>query len=132
MATCKGFTLTELMIVVVVAALLAMIAFPSYQEQVRKGRRASGRAALTEATSRQEQFYLDNKSYTATIGAGGLNMDVTTEGGFYVLSVEAPDADCPVDRCYELSASPQGAQASDSCAVLSIDSNRLKNPPGCW
>jgi type IV pilus assembly protein PilE len=120
------------MIVVVVAAILAIIAFPSYQEQVRKGRRASGRAALTEATSRQEQFFLDNKSYTTTIGTGGLNMDVATEGGFYVLAVEVPDADCPVDRCYELSASPQGAQETDSCSTLSIDSDRLKNPAGCW
>ena len=41
-----GFTLIELMIVVAVLAILAAIAFPSYQEHVRKARRAQAKADL--------------------------------------------------------------------------------------
>lgn len=88
MRTDRGFTLLELMIVVGIAAVIAPIAIPSYQEQTRKSRRAAATAALIDATSRQEQFFLDNKTYTTTIAAGGLNMAAVTESGTYTLSVD--------------------------------------------
>lgn len=132
MLTSRGVTLLELMIVVVVAAVIAGIAVPSYLEQSRKGRRAAATAALFDATSRQEQFFLDNKTYTVTVTAGGLNMNPATEDGSYALSVDAPTGACPLDRCYRVRATPQGAQAADSCGALTIDSERVKTPSGCW
>lgn len=129
---CSGFSLLELIIVVVVAAIIAAIAVPSYQEQTRKGRRAAATATLFDATSRQEQFFLDNKTYTVTVAAGGLNMNTVTEDGSYAISVDAPTGACPIDRCYRVRATPQGAQAADSCGALTIDSDRVKSPNGCW
>jgi len=128
----RGFTLPELMIVLVVAAIIAAIAFPSYQEQVRKGRRAAATAALIDAASRQEQYFLDNKTYTTTIAAGGLNMSAVTEDGTYTLSVDAPTGACLVDRCYLVRATPQGPQAGDRCGPLTLNSERVKTPSGCW
>ena len=128
----RGFTLIELMIVVVVAAVIAAIAYPSYQHHTRKSKRAAAVAALIEAASRQEQFFLDNKSYTTTITAGGLNMTATTENGIYALSVDAPTAACTLDRCYRGRATPQGAQTADSCGALTINSERVKSPNDCW
>lgn len=129
---CGGFSLLELIIVVVVAGVIAAIALPSYQEQTRKSRRAAATATLFDATSRQEQYFLDNKTYTVTIAAGGLNMNAVTEDGSYVISVDAPTGACPIDRCYRVRATPQGAQAGDSCGALTIDSDRVKFPNGCW
>jgi len=128
----KGFSLLELMIVVVVAGLIAAIAVPSYQEQSRRARRSAATAALFDATSRQEQFLLDNKTYTTTIVAGGLNMNAITESGSYGLSVDPPTGACPVDRCYRVRATPLGAQTADSCGPLTIDSERVKSPNNCW
>ena len=128
----KGFTILELMIVVVIAGVIAAIAIPSYQEQSRKARRSAATTALFDATSRQEQFFLDNKTYTTTIVAGGLNMNTTTEGGSYGLSVDAPTGACPLDRCYRVRATPLGAQTADSCGPLTINSERVKSPNDCW
>ena len=120
------------MIVVVVAGIIAAIAFPVYQEHARKSRRAAATAALIDATSRQEQFFLDNKTYTTTLTAGGLNMNVATEDGSYTLSVDPPSGACALDRCYSMRATPQGAQAADKCGALSINSERVKSPSNCW
>lgn len=128
----RGFSILELMIVVAVAAVIAAIAIPSYQEQARKSRRAAATAALIDASSRQEQFFLDNKTYTTTIIAGGLNMAAVIESGTYALSVDAPTGACLVDRCYRVRATPQGVQAGDKCGALSIDSDRVKTPNNCW
>ena len=53
----KGFTLIELMIVVAVVAILATIAMPSYQEHVRKSRRAQAKADLVELAQQLERHH---------------------------------------------------------------------------
>jgi type IV pilus assembly protein PilE len=120
------------MIVVAVASIIAAVAIPNYQEQSKNGRRAAAAAALIDATSRQEQFFLDNKTYTTTIIAGGLNMAPVTKGGTYALSVDAPTAACQVNRCFRVRATPRGAQIGDKCGAMTINSDRIKTPIGCW
>jgi type IV pilus assembly protein PilE len=60
----RGFTLIELMMVVAVVGVLAAIAYPSYQEQVRKGKRAEGRGALLKGAQMQERYYTTNNAYS--------------------------------------------------------------------
>jgi type IV pilus assembly protein PilE len=63
-----GFTLIELMITVAVIGILAAIAFPSYQDSVRKSRRTDGKNALTQAVANMERYYTENNTYaTANI-----------------------------------------------------------------
>ena len=128
----RGFSLLELLIVLVVAGIIASIALPAYQEQARKARRAEGHAALYDSASRQEEFFLNNKTYTTTVGPGGLNALSPTENGYYTITVDAPSAACLINRCYQLRATPQGNQASDSCGALTLDFDRIKNPANCW
>lgn len=131
-ATAGGWTLVELMVVLVVVALLTAIGVPSYRSYTQNARRAAATAALEEAAARQEQFFLSDKTYTTTVGGAGLNMSATTDGGHYALSVDAPDADCAAARCYVLRATPQGGQAGDSCGALTLSSGGDKLPQGCW
>lgn len=127
----KGFTLVELLITVAVVAVLAAIAFPAYQEQVRSTRRAEARAALQEIALRQQAFFLDNRTFTATLGAGGVDSATKTGSGFYDLAVTNPTG-CPIGSCYRLEATPNGVQADDSCGILVLTSVGTKLPANCW
>jgi type IV pilus assembly protein PilE len=65
-----GMTLIELMIAVVIVAILAAVAYPSYENQLRKGRRASAQTFIVDLANREQQFLLDARRYA--IGATAL------------------------------------------------------------
>ena len=66
----QGFTLIELMITVAVIAILGSLAYPSYQESVRKARRAEGRVTLMEVLQQQERYMTQYNTYLSfTAGA---------------------------------------------------------------
>jgi len=70
----RGFTLIEIMVTVVIIAILAAIALPSYTDYVTRGRVVEATANLSDARAKMEQYFQDNRSYptactTATPGA---------------------------------------------------------------
>ena len=88
-----GVTLLELMAVVVILGILATIAVPSYRGYVLRAQRSDATAALLRVAAAQEKFYLQNNTYTTTLGSGGLNLVASgnaTEKGWYALSIAAP------------------------------------------
>lgn len=62
----RGFTLIEVMIVVVIVGILASIAYPSYQEYVNRSNRAEGQAFLSDIAARQERYFSQNNAYVTT------------------------------------------------------------------
>ena len=71
----KGMTLIELMIAVAVVGILATIAYPSYQNQVRRSNRADAITALTAMANAQERFYLANNTYATDHAAAWVPRD---------------------------------------------------------
>jgi type IV pilus assembly protein PilE len=59
----RGFTLIELMIAVAIAAILAMVAMPSYQNYLRRGQLSDAFTTLADMRVKMEQYYQDNKFY---------------------------------------------------------------------
>jgi type IV pilus assembly protein PilE len=82
MRYCRGFTLIELMIVVVVIALLAAIGYPSFRDHIARGQRSQGQQFLSDFAQRQEQFLLDRRQYATSLQT--LRIDVPT-GAKYTL-----------------------------------------------
>lgn len=59
----RGFTLLELMITVVIVAILGSIAYPSYTDYILRGKISEALQGLADARVKQEQFFLDNRTY---------------------------------------------------------------------
>lgn len=136
----RGFTLIEVVIVVLIVGLLAAIAYPSYQSQVVKSRRSSAKAALMEAVNRQEQFILDHATYTIDMRQLGFASDpAVTDDGYYMFDAAAGGCGTIV-RCYSLTANPVSgtSQASDpECTSFSVTSTGAQTATGsggsdCW
>lgn len=66
-AAARGFTLIELLVAMVIIAILAAIALPTFTESVRKARRADAVALLTGIQQAQERFRANNASYAGNI-----------------------------------------------------------------
>ena len=131
----SGFTLIELMVTVAIVGILAAVALPSYRSSVLRSARSEGKSALLEAATRQEQYYLDNKTYTAVMTDLGLSASpYITEGGNYSVSAAASTGKT-IATSYTLTAAPQGGQADDThCGSLTLNSNGVKGAAStdCW
>jgi type IV pilus assembly protein PilE len=131
-------TLIELMIVIVVVAILASIAVPSYRQFVMRSHRVEGKTALLNLAAAQEKFYLQNNRYAtdderADAPPAGLGFPDTTENGWYTLEITVDDADDPQE--WSLTATAAGAQVADSdCAEFSLTSAGVKSATSskCW
>lgn len=99
-----GFTLIELMIVIVVISLLAAIAVPQYNEFLQDSRRSEGFSALNQVAAQLEQWHSERNTYTADLTALGYGAATwnTTDNGNYQLRVINANTACPINICYRL------------------------------
>jgi type IV pilus assembly protein PilE len=65
----SGFTLVELMIVVVIMSVLVTIAYPSYTKYTAQTRRSDAQIALTRVAALQEKFFSDCGWYARTLNS---------------------------------------------------------------
>jgi len=83
----RGFTLIELMIVLLVIAVLASIAVPTYRQYVLRSHRVEAKSALLNVAAEQEKFYLQRNRFandSELVDAksdGGLGFTRDTEQG---------------------------------------------------
>lgn len=125
-----GFSLIELLAALAIVAILAAIALPSYQDSVRKARRADAKAALNDIAQRLERCRTQFGTYN---DAGCVIATPQTSPERYYSVVTVRDA-----RSYTLTAAAQGAQLADStCSSFSIDHLGQRSATGsraadCW
>ncbi|MEK9774571.1 MAG: type IV pilin protein [Quisquiliibacterium sp.] len=113
--SCLGFSLLELMIAVAVVGILAAVALPSYQDFVRKGRRAEAREALTRVMQAQERWRSNNVSYSAEL-ATELKQPATSVDGNYAISVSGASG-----TGYTVTATAQAKQSGDTaCPSITV------------
>jgi type IV pilus assembly protein PilE len=118
----KGFSLIEIMVVVVVVSILAGIAIPSYLGYVTRTRRADAITALQTVALCEEKARAELGSYQQTaalIAAFGLT---PSAGGYYTPSqfyrVSVPAATASTFIAY---AEPMGSQNGDVIIAINQD-----------
>ena len=85
----KGFTLIELMIVVVIIGILAGIAIPKYQEVTRGGKEAEAQPLLKQIYTLEERYKAKEGSYTLVLDALEGGPTLATGGKYFTFSIAA-------------------------------------------
>jgi len=138
----RGFTLIELMIVVAVIGILAAIAVPAFNEQLRKSRRSEAMEELSDLQLRQERWRADHATYGSLADIGGSS---PLASGNYTVAVSTPGGNCATGvaassaNSFAITATATGAQANDTkCATMTLTSlcgvvSRTSTAAGdCW
>lgn len=131
----RGFTLIEVMIVVVIIGILSAIAMPLYTQYVQNARRAEARALLMENAQYMQRFYTQNGSFSRTL-AGTAPVLPNTANTYYDFD---NDAATLTTTTYTVRAKPKagGPMASDKCGQLTLTNTGVRGSSKltaaeCW
>lgn len=127
MKTHKGFSLIELMVVVVIVGILAAVAFPSYQSHLVKSNRAAAQAFMMDVENRQKQYLLDARSYAADLTALGMAAPADVSS-FYSVTIAAS----ATPPAFEIKATPVAGTRQEADGELTLLSDGTKTPADKW
>jgi type IV pilus assembly protein PilE len=123
-----GFTLIELMVVLVIVGILTGIALPSYSKYVTRSKRSAAQTLMYDIGTREEQYMLANRSYAdkTTLESNGFSLpaDVAQNYSYDItLSTTAAPG-------YTITFTAIAKQASDG--NLSLTNTGVKTPAEKW
>jgi type IV pilus assembly protein PilE len=112
-----GFTLIEVMITVAIVGILAAVALPSYNEYIRRARRAEARAEILRADGWLERYFTENNRYTNDAGNTANTVFSTKFGNVpasgsanYTITLTSLTA-----TSYTITATLAGSMVGDAC-----------------
>lgn len=131
----RGFTLIELMIVIVIVSILVAIAVPSYTAQVQKSRRTEARTAILDLAGREERYFSTSNAYSQNDGPLGYAaatsnvriFNLSIGSGYYTVTVTVPDiTQVPTPaNSYLITATAAGTTQVNDAACTSFFINQI-------
>ncbi|MGA2842497.1 MAG: type IV pilin protein [Steroidobacteraceae bacterium] len=135
-----GFSLIELAVAMVIVAIIAAIAIPSYSNYALQSHRTDAKTALLDLASLEERYYSVNNTYTLTPANLGYTAFPQTVGsGYYqvnVTNVNPPALNTPAT--YTLTATAIGTQTKDTlCTSFTLNQQGVQTSSdtvnnSCW
>lgn len=119
----RGFTLIELMIVIVIVAVLMAVALPAYQNSVIKANRGAAQSYLMEIAQKQQLFFNDTRTYAADPNALNLNEPPRVSAS-YDVSITLGDPNDP--PAFTVTAAPLAGTRQVQDGSLTIDNTGEK------
>ena len=129
----RGFSLIELMVVVLIIGILAAVALNSYRKYVVRANRTDAKSAMQDLAGREERFMYKNNKYTTDSTA--LNFTTSFGGPNYQVTVASAST-----TAYVVQGAPLLKQLSDDkeCGTMKLSSNGVVTISGtgtvanCW
>jgi type IV pilus assembly protein PilE len=152
-----GFTLVELMVVVVIIGIIAGVAIPAYRGSIMKANRSAAKSALLDLAAREEKYYTLNNTYafnsadtnlttlaqqlygsgtTSTFSSSVvLNVPATGPTLYTIAAPTVVAATAATPTTFTITATPYGTQVGDQCGSFTINSAGQQTASGtgsCW
>ena len=118
----RGFTLIEIMIVIAIIGIVLTISIPSYNEYVKKGRRAEVESLLSEQAQSLERFYTKNNVYTGITGLSAGNDFYTltptiTDQTFLLTAARKTGTAMATDKCGDFTLTNTGVRSMNNATT---------------
>lgn len=115
----RGFTLLELVIVVIIVGILAAIGFVQYNKMIEKSRASEAKAVLGQIRRAEQAYYQENNAYTTTLGNLIVNASSTCNSAFY-FKYSLSSTDATATRCSDAETGKSPGVPAASVYNLSI------------
>ena len=113
-----GFTLVEVLIVVIIIGILAAIGIPQFSASIEKAKGGEARAGLGHMQTGEKVYYAENEYYTTTLG----DLDITLTQRYWTFTISTPSS-----TAYTATATRSGGTRSGQTVTMDQDGTMSGN-----
>jgi len=126
----RGFTLTELVIVMGIVGILVGVALPTYRKSTLKSNRSDAQITLTRLATLEERFYFRENNYTTSfadlVTGATAGQPISSDEGKYSIALSLPSG-ATAGTAWQMTATAVGGQLSDTdCKTFTLTSTGAK------